>query len=116
MPHRASLLYASYPCFILLTVPGRGVFHRGFPLLSQSLAAAICHTTSKDYSMPHMRDIVGLESRLVLAFLKLQSMVCLIHLFQVLILPLGGGGPSHHDCVPLTPAAAYLPLIVSSLS
>ena len=26
-----------------------GVFHRGFPLLSQSLAAAICHTTSKDY-------------------------------------------------------------------
>ena len=29
--------------------PG-GFFHRGFPLLSQSLAAAIRHTTSKDYS------------------------------------------------------------------
>ena len=28
----------------------RGVFHRGFSLLSQSLAAAIRHTTSKDYS------------------------------------------------------------------
>ena len=28
-----------------------GIFHRGFPLLSQSLAAAICHTTSKHYSI-----------------------------------------------------------------
>jgi hypothetical protein len=28
-----------------------GGFHRGFPLLRQSLAAAILHTTSKDYSI-----------------------------------------------------------------
>ena len=34
----------------LLYIVGGG-FHRGFPLLSQSLAAAICHTTSKDYSV-----------------------------------------------------------------
>ena len=31
-----------------LTVPGGGGVHRGFPLLSQSLAAAFLHTTSKD--------------------------------------------------------------------
>ena len=38
------LLYA-----YLLSLVG-GVFHRGSPLLSQSLAAAIRHTMSKDYS------------------------------------------------------------------
>jgi len=47
-PRRPSLLRSS-----LLSRVG-GVFHRGFPLLSQSLAAAICHTTSKDYSMVYM--------------------------------------------------------------
>ena len=41
---RLFLLYA-----YLLSLVG-GVFHRDFPLLSQSLAAAIRHTTSKDYS------------------------------------------------------------------
>ena len=33
-----------------------GGFHRGFPLLSQSLAAAILHTTSKDYSQLLLQD------------------------------------------------------------
>ena len=42
--HRLFLLYA-----YLLSLVGGG-FHRGFPLLSQSLATAIRHTTSKDCS------------------------------------------------------------------
>ena len=40
-------LLAHWTC----TVWRRGVFHRGFPLLSQSPAAAIRHTTSNDYSL-----------------------------------------------------------------
>ena len=36
---------------VSLTILVGGGFHRGFPLLSQSLAAAIRHTTSKDYSL-----------------------------------------------------------------
>ena len=35
-----------------------GVFHRGFPLLNQSLAAAICHTTSKD-TVPTLTIFLG---------------------------------------------------------
>ena len=47
-------------CVSLLSLVGGGL-HRSFPLLSQSLAAAILHTTSKDYSewcylLPHMND------------------------------------------------------------
>ena len=33
-----------------------GGFHRGFPLVSHSLAAAILHTTSKDYSQLLLQD------------------------------------------------------------
>ena len=39
-----------------------GVFHRGFPLLSQSLAAAIRHTTSKDYSSNEDVQTMSMDS------------------------------------------------------
>ena len=57
--NRASPTIGPVPALCFLTVPGhrcsnlphcpwRGGVHRGFPLLSQSLAAAFLHTTSKD--------------------------------------------------------------------
>ena len=58
---RLFLLYA-----YLLSLAGGG-FHRGFPLLSQSLAAAIRHTTSKDYSLPPSSPLWVLGSLLLAA-------------------------------------------------
>ena len=46
-------------CF--LAVPGRFHFHRSFPLLSQPLAAAILHTTNKDYSLSGHRWFAAIE-------------------------------------------------------